>query len=1218
MKTPPGPDRGGARRAHLAARRRSARRPSLPRAAVRPARRGHDGRRMTDRRSTSRSSPACPARAGRGRRRARGPRLLRDRQPAARAHRQGRRAGPRTANADRASRSSSTCAPATSWTTSAPRCDELRQQRRPHPRPVPRRQRRRAGAPLRGEPPPPPALRLADASRDGIARERALLEAAQGRGRPRASTPRTSTCTSCATGSASCSATTTPAAGALQISVVSFGYKHGLPLDVDLVFDCRFLPNPHWVEELRPADRHSTTPVRRLRARPARGRPVPRRARRPVRAAAARVTSGKASRTSRSAVGCTGGRHRSVVDRRAAGRAILAELRVSHGPVHHRDVDRAADAAPRSSRSAAGTGSPSRCAAARRYAGELTAVVSVADDGGSSGRLRRDLDVLPRPATCARCLVALAAPTDRWPAAFEHRFAAGELARPPARQPDARRAQPRRSATSVAALDEAGRLLGTAGRVRARHRRAGRPEGRGRRRRRSRARSRSSRPPRSASATSSSSPHDAPGHARRARRDRRAPTRSCSPPGRSTRASCRCSASPASGAAVAADPRAGGAGLQPATAAARDDRPRRHRPPAGRARPRGPGRRVPRTSATAALAVDETPHPGLGGPAGGRPRWPGRPGWPTIPADWRPRSRLCCSPGLTRGLRRISMAVRVGINGFGRIGRSFTRALLARGAEARGRAGGGERPVRRRRTRWRSCSSTTRWAARCANEIKADDDGFSIDGQRGHQARGARPGRDPVGRPRRRRRDRVDRAVHRPGEGRRAPRGRRQAGRHLGAQRRRRRHDLHRRQRRGLRPRRAHRHLERVVHHELPRAHGQGARTTRFGIEQGFITTVHAYTSDQRSRTRRTATPLGQARPAPHARPRRCRSSRASTGAAKAIGAGAARRSRASSTACRCGCRRPTGSITDLVVEAAPRRRPSTRSTTAFTEAAQRPQLPRRARVQRRAAGVGRHRRQPGVVHLLGARHDGERARWSRCSAGTTTSGATRTASSTSSSSSAPGERWSNLSRSSRTSRLEPDACACCSASTSTCRSATARSRTTCASPPRCPRSTGCSSAHVRVVCCCAPRPARRASPTRPTRWRPVAARLGELLGIDGAAQRRGRGRRSRRGAGRAARAGRRACCSRTCASIPARRPTTPRSRPSLTASSATCTSTTRSAPRTGRTRRSSGRRGVLPSRGRPAPRPRGRGARRPARRDPSTAVRRGARRRQGRATSSA
>jgi UPF0042 nucleotide-binding protein len=42
-----------------------------------------------------------------------------------------------------------------------------------------------------------------------------------------------------------------PDAG-MQTRVVSFGYKHGLPLDVDMVFDCRFLPNPHWVEELRP------------------------------------------------------------------------------------------------------------------------------------------------------------------------------------------------------------------------------------------------------------------------------------------------------------------------------------------------------------------------------------------------------------------------------------------------------------------------------------------------------------------------------------------------------------------------------------------------------------------------------------------------------------------------------------------------------------------------------------------------------------------------------------------------------------------------------------------------------------------------------------------------------------------------------------------------------------------------------------------------------
>ena len=39
---------------------------------------------------------------------------------------------------------------------------------------------------------------------------------------------------------------------ALRINVLSFGYKYGIPVDADLVLDCRFIPNPHWVPELRP------------------------------------------------------------------------------------------------------------------------------------------------------------------------------------------------------------------------------------------------------------------------------------------------------------------------------------------------------------------------------------------------------------------------------------------------------------------------------------------------------------------------------------------------------------------------------------------------------------------------------------------------------------------------------------------------------------------------------------------------------------------------------------------------------------------------------------------------------------------------------------------------------------------------------------------------------------------------------------------------------
>jgi len=101
--------------------------------------------------------------------------------------------------------------------------------------------------------------------------------------------------------------------------------------------------------------------------------------------------------------------------------------------------------------------------AARRYTASITAVVSVADDGGSSGRLRRDLGVLP-PGDIRRCLVALASDDSLWAGAFEHRFAEGELEGHALGNlvlvglADALGSFP-------AALKEAGRLLRTVGRV---------------------------------------------------------------------------------------------------------------------------------------------------------------------------------------------------------------------------------------------------------------------------------------------------------------------------------------------------------------------------------------------------------------------------------------------------------------------------------------------------------------------------------------------------------------------------------------------------------------------------------------------------------------------------------------------------------------------------------------------------------------------------------
>ena len=73
-----------------------------------------------------------------------------------------------------------------------------------------------------------------------------------------------------------------------------------------------------------------------------------------------------------------------------------------------------------------GHGLAASITAVRRYAGHVTAIVSVADDGGSSGRLREALGISP-PGDIRRCLVAMGDPDSLWARAFEHRFEAGEL-----------------------------------------------------------------------------------------------------------------------------------------------------------------------------------------------------------------------------------------------------------------------------------------------------------------------------------------------------------------------------------------------------------------------------------------------------------------------------------------------------------------------------------------------------------------------------------------------------------------------------------------------------------------------------------------------------------------------------------------------------------------------------------------------------------------------
>jgi UPF0042 nucleotide-binding protein len=122
----------------------------------------------------------------------------------------------------------------------------------------------------------------------------------------------------------------------LAVSLVSFGFKHGVPFDADLVFDVRFLPNPHFVDGLRPLDGRDRR-VRDFIMEGAESRELLRRLEDFLEfVVPAYQREGKAYLTV--AIGCTGGRHRSV--------ALIEELRPFFERLGlavtlvHRDIDR--------------------------------------------------------------------------------------------------------------------------------------------------------------------------------------------------------------------------------------------------------------------------------------------------------------------------------------------------------------------------------------------------------------------------------------------------------------------------------------------------------------------------------------------------------------------------------------------------------------------------------------------------------------------------------------------------------------------------------------------------------------------------------------------------------------------------------------------------------------------------------------------------------------
>ena len=118
----------------------------------------------------------------------------------------------------------------------------------------------------------------------------------------------------------------------MVVTLLSFGFKHGLPEDADLVFDVRFLPNPHFVDRLRRLTGRDRG-RRALHAQARRDRGVHRAADVvPHFRVPQYVKEGKAYLTV--AIGCTGGRHRSVMIAEALKRSLAkvpgVRLRVKH------------------------------------------------------------------------------------------------------------------------------------------------------------------------------------------------------------------------------------------------------------------------------------------------------------------------------------------------------------------------------------------------------------------------------------------------------------------------------------------------------------------------------------------------------------------------------------------------------------------------------------------------------------------------------------------------------------------------------------------------------------------------------------------------------------------------------------------------------------------------------------------------------------------------
>lgn len=217
----------------------------------------------------------------------------------------------------------------------------------------------------------------------------------------------------------------------LVITVTSFGFRYGVPMDADLTFDVRFLPNPYYNHHLRPFTglekpvqayvlNHEVTQhfIRQFFDFLTYLIPHYRQ-------------EGKSNLNV--AIGCTGGRHRSVAITQALVQALCAQN--YYVLEKHRDIGKDQERYRTQQKKrpqdlavvalGGGTGLSNLLRGFKTVFDDLSAVVTVSDDGGSSGRLRKEMGILP-PGDLRNCLLALADEEALMTALLNHRFQDGQ------------------------------------------------------------------------------------------------------------------------------------------------------------------------------------------------------------------------------------------------------------------------------------------------------------------------------------------------------------------------------------------------------------------------------------------------------------------------------------------------------------------------------------------------------------------------------------------------------------------------------------------------------------------------------------------------------------------------------------------------------------------------------------------------------------------------